>query len=745
MIVSWDWLSQYVRLDMSRDELTHRLTMSGLNLEGICEVDGDVGIDLEVTSNRPDCLGHIGVAREVAVLFDRERTIPSVRPACVAEKTAAITSVDNECVDLCPQYFARVIRGIQVGPSPDWLAARLKTLGIATINNVVDVTNYVLMEYGQPLHAFDFDKLAEKRIVVRRALAGERLTAINGRVYDLDPEMCVIADAERAVALGGVMGGLETEIGGRTTNVLIETAEFMPLSIRTTARKLSLHSDSSFRFERGVDPLGLDWASLRCCELILELAGGELLDGAVFAGTRPPEQREPITLRFDQIPRILGIDISPEEATRILTALGLKEADEGTKAQRHKETKGLRGKGESADAQSSIVNRQSSITTSASFVPPSWRRDLTREADLIEEVARIHGYENIPEDVPIPVVPTARSLRDRVTETVRETLTAAGFFEAITLSFVSDERCELFTPRGNLPKLRVEHSSRSQENVLRQSLIPSLLVARRENERHGTSNAQLFEIAGVYLPASAVRSDRIHAVGRRERPDESGHYEPQTEAKAEPTMIGLVSSRPFAEMKGVVETLARTANRAAVVTVRPADVPQFVEGRGAEVLLSVGQAFEPAAGKKQAGKPAPQLWGWLGEIDRAVSDKLDLKDAVTVAELDLQVLESATELTPTYSLLPQFPPVARDLNFLLDEAVTWQQLEAVVRDAAGPLLDSISFAGQYRGQQIGVGRKSYVLTITYRSPDRTLTSEEVEEAQAAVIQASEKQLAATLR
>ena len=400
MIVSWNWLKEYVALEMSAEELTLRLTMSGLNLEGTEERPGDLAIDLEVTSNRPDCLGHVGVAREIAALYDLPLVLPEPQPPAADETTASATSVDIECDDLCPRYCARVIRGVKVGPSPDWLRDRLETLGIATINNVVDITNYVLMESGQPLHAFDFDKLHGGRIVVRRAKPVEKIVAIDQREYELDDQMCVIADADRPVAIGGVMGGLDTEIGDGTVNLLIETADFAPLSIRNTARKLILHSDSSYRFERGVDPAGLDWASLRCCQLILEIAGGELLDGPVIAGKSADEKTPAVTLRFAQLKRILGIDIPADDAVRILKELGLEQQGEAT-----------------AD--------------SASFIPPSWRRDLTREIDLIEEVVRIYGYDEIPADVPVPLMLSTKTHRDRVADSIRDTLTAPGLFEAI--------------------------------------------------------------------------------------------------------------------------------------------------------------------------------------------------------------------------------------------------------------------------------------------------------------------------
>ena len=286
MLVSWDWLGQYVKLDMTPEALVERLMMAGLNHEATEPHGRDWTINLEVTSNRPDCLGHLGIAREVAVLWDRELQIPAATVREGSAEVEKLARVRIDCPQLCRRYTARVIRGVRVKSSPAWLADRLATIGIAAINNVVDITNYVLMECGQPLHAFDLAKLTDRQIIVREARPGESLEAINHKTYALEAGMCVIADAARAVGLGGVMGGAQSEVGAATTDVLIEAAEFDPLSIRNTARKLNLHSDSSYRFERGLDPAGVDWASRRTCELILELAGGELAAGVIDLGAR---------------------------------------------------------------------------------------------------------------------------------------------------------------------------------------------------------------------------------------------------------------------------------------------------------------------------------------------------------------------------------------------------------------------------------------------------------------------------
>lgn len=681
MIVSWNWLQDYVSLEAPPAEVAERLMMAGLNLESIEPHGDDHAIDLEVTSNRPDCLGHIGVAREASVLFNKPLTIPPANVTSNGQPIEQVTSVTIECLDLCPRYVARLIRGVKIGPSPKWLRDRLEAIGITPINNVVDVTNYCLMESGQPFHAFDFDKLRGGRIVVRQPKPGEKIQAIDHNEYTLTPDMCVICDAERPVAVAGVMGGADTEISSATKNVLVEVADFSSMSIRATARKLNLHSPSSYRFERGVDAHQMDWASRRCCELIQQVAGGELLEGSIWAGQPPAAERPPVSLRANQLRRILGIDIPVEESHRILVAIGLKPVEQLAHP---------------------LGGNTGEPPVQRHYLAPSWRRDLSREADLIEEVARIHGYDKIPEDVFVPLSLSEKSLTERVLDRIRDALTAAGFFETITLSFVSGELADLI-PVSGATRLSVDHSSRRQENTLRQSLIPSLLVVRRDNERHGNFNVKLFETAGVYLAA---------------RPGDP---------TAEPRRVAFVTGGSFVEAKGVVETLAHRINPQSIVTVRPLDQPHFVPGRGAEVLLN--------------GQPL----GWLGELSRDVTDKLDLRDAVIAAELDLATLEAAPNLVPTFAELPRYPSISRDLNFVLDESTTWEELLKVVRSSAGSSLDQASFGGQYRGQQIPTNKKSYLLTVSFRADDRTLTNDEVDAAVKSVIETCAAKLGAALR
>jgi phenylalanyl-tRNA synthetase beta chain len=670
MIVSWNWLTDYLRLDVPVEVLAERLALTGLNLESIADVGGDIAIDLEVTSNRPDCLGHLGVAREISVLFDRPLCIPDPRPSTAGPPVETKTAVDVEEGELCPRFTARVVTGVKVGESPWWLRKRLETIGVRPISNLVDVTNYVMFECGQPMHAYDLDRLAEHRLIVRRARAGEKLTAINNKVYELNPEMLVIADAGHPVGLAGVMGGLETEIGPRTTNVLIESAQFDAMSVRRTSRALGLFSPSSFRFERPLDPEGTEWASRRCAELILEISGGTLHPGVIDVGRRATE-RPPITLRLGQLERILGITIDRSTAIRILKALGLESRGED----------------------------DSSLTVR----PPSWRSDLEREIDLIEEVARIHGYEHIPEDRAVPLTIAPRGQRERVETAVREFLNGAGFDEAVTFSLVEERLSAPLQPGPAVAPLRIDHSSRRRESALRQSLVPSLLSVRLHNESHGQFDAELFEIANVYLPKDGAAL-----------PDE-------------PTRLSIIAGRDFRGLKGAVEGLLRRLHVDAPLEARPVEIPLFSPGRAAELLLGDTHL------------------GFLGEIDGAYLQHFELKESCAAAELEFDVLLRQARIVAQYHALPAFPPVVRDLSLVVAQDLLWAELSATVVRSAGPTLESVQYFDTFRGGNLPEGMQSVHFSMVFRHLERTLTGEEVEGRVRAVVEGCEARFQAKLR
>ncbi len=683
MIVSTDWLSEYVDISkLSLEELTERLTLTGLNLEGIETVGKDTAIDLEVTSNRPDCLGHLGVAREISVIWNQELGKKEPAPAAKGPAVSDATSVTVETPELCPRYTARLIKGVKIGPSPEWLASRLRTLGIAVINNVVDITNYVMMEIGQPLHAFDYAKLSGGKILVRKAKAGEEFIAIDHKTYNLTGDEVVIADAKRPVALGGVMGGADTEVSDTTVDVLIEAADFDPLTVRGAARRHVLFSPSSYRFERGVDPEGIDWASRRCCELILQLAGGELCEGVIDIAASVKERTfdgdlADIELRYAQIERILGIAIPTDTVRQILTDLGCRET----------------------------ANSDVSVKT----IPPTWRADLTRESDLIEEVARIYGYDKIPTKVSLGLVASTKGREDTVIEIVRNVLTGAGFDEAFTLSAVEPELVEVFRPWSSEATVDMGALSTSTAvlrgaNCLRQSVVPSLLRCRRTNETLSNPVVELFEVAKVYLPLDG------------QLPEER-------------RVLALSTGGGYLEIKGVVEAIVAAVAPSAEITIAPTAGGILDDARSAGLLLG--------------GVP----FCLLGELSSEGRDKFDLRGDSSVAEIDLRVLVEAAELVATTKPLSNYPPVTRDLNLVFDESVRWADVEAIAWSAGGDLIERVEFQDDsYRdAKQLGEGKKSIVFRVELRSMEGTLTSEQADAVAKAIINGAEKQLGGKLR
>ncbi len=668
MLVSHRWLADYVPLKMSLSELETRLMMSGLNHEETTDAGDDKVIDLEVTSNRPDCLGHLGIAREVSVLYDVPLTFPPAEPAEGKTPVSDLVAVEIECPELCYQFTARVIRGVKVGPSPDWLRERLEAIGQKSVNNIVDATNYVMMECGQPLHAFNYAALRDKKIIVREPKPGEQYEAIDHKTYKLEPGMCVIADGQRAVGLGGVMGGADTEVDEGTVDVLVEAARFSPVSIRATARKLNLHSAASYRFERGVDPQNVDWASRRCCELILQIAGGELAAGVVDAG-QPYEPAEPVTLRLPQLPRVLGIDVAADETRRILTALGCSE--------------------------------QSASDSEVTVVPPSWRSDLTREADLIEEVARVYGYDKIPEDVSVPMAASTRREKDNVLDAVRHVLSAAGIDEAMTISTVDEDLSNAYTPWSTEAPLATSTAVIGRASLLRRTLIPSLLSARRTNETLANPRIELYEIAHVYLS----------------RPGD---------LPEERTMLAVTSGGDYYHLKGVVNSIVHAMAPQLNLEFRTLKDP-FYNGQAAEILLQ-GQQI-----------------GVLGEVSQAGLDKFELRTPATVLELHLLPLMEQAVSVRKYVKSPEFPAMTYDINLIVDDKVTWDVIRQLAVTNGGEIVEDVEFREIYRDQKLAdAGKKKLLFQVSFRSSTGTLTHEEANAVHAKIVAACQEQLQAEL-
>lgn len=682
MLVSLKWLAHYVDLPIDHEQLALRLSLSGLNHESTDTIDGNIVVDLEVTSNRGDCLGHIGVAREIGVLYGSPVTIPEPKLTTSGKSVTSLLTVENEYVEACPRYTARVIQGVKVGPSPDWLVEALQSVfwkrridgtieRYQSINNVVDATNYVLMECGQPLHAFDYANVAGAKIIVRPAHKGEKIEAIDHHEYELDESMCVIADAQQASAVAGVMGGAISEVSESTTDLVIESAIFTPLSVRRTARKLKLHSPSSYRFERKVDPAGVDWASRRVCEMIVDLAGGSVAKGVIDTAAKTPP-REPIVLRASQLERILGISIDAAEVARILKALGCKKS------------KAVKG--------------------GVTYVPPTWRHDLTREADLIEEVARIHGYDKIPEDAPIPVAPSSKRPFDTAIDRVRHLLTAAGLSEAMTPSVVREKLSASLSPWSQRPALQTQTPMLKGARHLRRSLLPSLLEARATNWSKASIAADLFEIAHVYVPGED---------------DQSLPHEQYS--------LGIVSGSDFFEVKGILETLCARMGIEQQLEVQPVTCPGLAAGGAVELKI------------------ADMQLGYLGIVDTKLLKTWKLAPPVVVAELSLPQLLEKVQLVPQQRPISAFPAVQRDLNFIVADEIRWSQMENVVRAAVGSELASVTYRETYRDEnKDGKNRKRVLMTVELQRHDATLSGEQADELIGKVIGACDEKLSAKL-
>ena len=666
MKISLEWLSEYLPGPLDAGALAEALTHGGLPVELIEQHGDDTVIDVEVTSNRSDCLSHIGVARELAALLNREFRDINPRVTETATPASAATSVQIHAKDLCPLYTARIIRNVKIGPSPAWMQRRLEAVGLRPINNVVDVTNYVLFETGQPLHAFDFDRLAEQRIVVRNARQGEKIISIDGHARALDPYMLVIADARNPVALAGVMGGRDSEVSANTTNILLESARFDPLIVRRTARALAMKSDSSYRFERGIDPTLPLKGSLRAAQLILDTAGGELLSGYVEAGRADISPRQ-ISLRLPRLRQVLGIDIPPQQVMEALARLRLAPSQQGDRID---------------------------VTV------PTDRLDLNLEIDLVEEVARLIGYDKIPmrDQIEIRVTPPEPSLR--TIDQIREVLVAAGYYEAITFTFVSDALAGDFVPADASSLARADSTVRKADAQLRPSILPGLLEAVRRNESVGNAGAKLFEIGSTFWhnPAGALQERR---------------------------RIGLVGSSDYREVRGVVEAILQRLSARKSITITP----------------------DSRAGFSDAGRIEwdGQTIGHVGLIDKTPASHVDLREIPAAAELDLAPLLAAAQHVPQLQPLPRFPSVRRDLSLVVDESVQFAQIERLVRDAQPQYLEEIEFVTTYRGKQVEKGRKSVTISLIFRSPTATLTSEAVEASVQQIITAATSQLRAILR
>ncbi|MCD6175491.1 MAG: phenylalanine--tRNA ligase subunit beta [Planctomycetes bacterium] len=672
MKISLDWLRDYVEMDLSANEIGDILSNLGFPIESTEPIGGDTMLDVEVTSNRGDCLGHIGVARELAAATGAELKIPAIELTESDKDVQAMVQVKINEPALCNRYTARVIEGVKVGPSPRWMQKRLETIGVRSVNNIVDVTNYVMMETGQPLHAFEYDEIGGQMIIIRKAVKDEQLVSIDETKCDLNEAMLIIADEIIPVAIAGVMGGLDSEVSERTTTVLLEAAHFDPVTIRGAARKLVLQSEASFRFERHVDTENIDWASARCAQLIAEVSGGTVAKGIIDVWPEK-RQRETITMRPSRMNALLGIEISLDKVLSIFTALGFTPE----------------------------VKNDDLIACT----PPSWRHDLYREADLIEEAARCYGYDNIPVEPKIHIEVAPPNLREKTAGKVRSFLNGAGFYESINISFVDTKTAQQFCEQTLEQHLSVADVSQKNLNLLRQNLIGSLISVMQSNYNVGNRPCRLFELANTFI------SDVNHKPGQL--PNEH-------------TRIGLVMDDDFRVMRGVIEELVQSIALDSTLEFKPASFKWTQTG--AEILLD------------------GEVIGVAGLLNDKTAAQFDLdKQVVTAAELDFDLLLEKSGAIPAAKPIPRFPAIVRDLSLIVDEPVAWAQIASVVQDKAPAELEQIDFGGLYRGKPIPNGKKSITVSLRFRDEQGTLRHETVDGFEGAILGGLTETLGAELR
>ena len=643
----------------------------------------DIVFELEITPNRPDCLSLIGIAREIRAETGNPLKPPTVDLTESDINAQDLTSVTIDAPELCPRYAARVIQGVKVAESPAWLQQRLESVGIGVINNIVDVTNFVLMEYGQPLHAFDYHKLTENRIVVRQARAGEHITTLDEVERKLTPDMLVIADAEQPVALAGIMGGYDSEITEATCDVLLESAYFNPSSVRATAKALGISTEASYRFERGADP-GVVLAALdRASQLIAELAGGTICEGVVdvYPGQQPLTE---IQLRPERVNFVLGTTLEASEMVQILNRLGF-----------------------DVDATGDIYQ----ITV------PTFRADITREIDLIEEIARVHGYDNIPTtlpkgDIPVPAQDPKTEIRKRI----KHFLLAAGMMEAVNYSFCDPNCFDQIRLNPDDPlrnTLRLQNPLSPEMSVLRTTLTPGLLANAQHNRNHQIDTIALFEIGGVFVHDGVEKEpERVAGVlaGQIGEGVYSDPYRPPD----------------FFDIKGLVEEMLEVCG---VVdwTLQKTDTPTFHPGRNAEVLL----------GDKRIGV--------FGEVHPEVLENYDLPYKAYLFEFDLEGLTDVATFAKRFEPISVYPKVARDLAIVVDKEILSDMPTALIYTTGGDSVDSVRLFDVYEGEQVPKGKKSLAYTITYHSATETLTDKAVNALHDRVVKRLNRELDAELR
>ncbi len=695
MHISVAWLNRLLDRPVTPDEAERVLTHTGFPIETrVDRPGGDVMLDVEVTSNRGDVLSHVGCAREIAAATGRRLVMPSVEmPAATGGGVGAALALANHEPAGCPRFTARVIRGVKVGPSPAWLVRALEAVGQRSINNVVDVTNYIAFELGQPTHVFDLNKLGGRSLVVRFAREGEGLKTLDGKARTLNATDLVVADAQRTQSLAGIMGGADSEVDGATRDVVLEAATWDPVTIRTTGRRLGIRTDASHRFERRVHPATIDVAARRAAALIVEVAGGQLCEGMLDAGA-PAAGPRVVAMRTQRCRTMLGYPVADEEMLATLRALGLEAT---------------------ARLEAGVIE----------CVVPAHRLDLEREIDLIEEVARVAGLDRVPTLATLPVATRMPQRTEVLRRSVAAALTGLGFYETVTFSFVRPGDAAEFMPPG-MGRLDIDDERRGEEPTLRPSVIPSLLRCRRANQDGQVEQAggvRLFEVASVF--AEVGKGSHVERRNLALVMDVTGTGKKRTVEDVQ---------RAMRVLRGTIEQVVSSAGLgAAGVGVAP-----VAAGTGVHAACEPGASAHLTLG----GTPL----GYMALLSTPAQKKFERDGAVVYAEIGMDVLEAATPAMREVRALPLFPAIDRDLSIVVEERVPWSDVERVVGEARPAMFESLRYVTTFRDpQKVGPGRKSVSLRVRFRAGDRTLRSEEADAPMADLVGRLGRELGAVLR
>jgi phenylalanyl-tRNA synthetase beta chain len=720
------WLSELVKIPDDPDRIAVTLGLRGFEVASVQHGRQPV-IDFEITANRPDCLSVVGLAREASAAYGLPLQLPDRTMPPAGQPQPIDVTIDDP--ELCPRYCAQVFEVRSTGHTPDWMRDRLEACGVRSISPIVDVTNYVMLETGQPTHAFDYAKLAGRALRIRRAKAGEKLRTLDGVDRTLEADMLVIADGERPQAIGGVMGGAPSEIGSATKLMVLESACFKPASVRRTSKRLGLKTEASTRFERGADVNAAPAAIARAAALLQQIGAAQPL-GPTIDRYPSPQQPLTLTLRGSRIARVLGMAIADAEVEARLEPLGF--------ALSRSESGGERRADPGSDAPRTDAPRTSHLAPpiSWSVSVPSFRVDVLREIDLIEEIARHDGYVGLPATFPELAAPQpppdARTARDRL---LRHVLTACGLTEAMTFAFIEAPAASAFADSPAI--VSVANPLSEKYAVLRPSLLPGLVDAASHNRRHGLTDIRLFETGTRFNTAGETRAVAGVWCG----------------AGSQAHWSGVAREADFYDVKGVVEALGRALD--VELDYEPGAVPCMVEGRTAEVFFRLkaeatrtqGAARSPkeTQGSTQGSTKGDLVAsafrrkiGVIGQIAPAILDARGFPsgEALYAFELDIDALaELQSGADVRAESLPRFPSIVRDLSVLVDTTLPAAAVRGTIRSAAPSVLARVIEFDRYRGKGVPDGRVSLSLRLTFRSPERTLTDAEVDEAMARIVDA----------